>query len=254
MRKIMLIAATLLLATGCATNETQIKEVLQKNPKIIFDVIAENPEQFVEVVNRAAQAAQKKHYEKQVAEMRAEQEANLKNPKKPKLNEERRLSGDSKGKIVIVEYADFQCPACRMAAESLNRFKDKYRGQVQFYYKHMPLDFHKMAYPAALYFEALKLQSRERALKFFARVYDRQGEMSSEAFLRDTARQVGADLKKLQQDIGSEKVKQIIAEDMAEFQQFGFTGTPVILINGVVLYGAQKVEELERVAKLTGAL
>lgn len=254
MRKTILFAGVLLALSGCATNESQLKEALKKNPKIIFDVIEENPEQFIEVVNRAAQKVQQKQYEKQISEMKEEQERDIKNPKKPKLTNDRRLSGNSNSKITIVEYADFQCPACRMAYESLSEFKQKYKGQVQFYYKHMPLDFHKMAYPAALYFEAIKVQDTAKAIKFYDFVFENQRQMSDENFLKKTAQNVGADIKKVQQDMKSDKVKQVIEEDMAEFQKFGFTGTPVILINGVALHGAQKIEELERIAKMTGGL
>ncbi len=254
MKKTILMACALLALLGCATNESQLKEALRKNPKIIFDIFEENPEQFIEVVNRAAQKAQQKQYEKQVSEMKEEQEKDIKNPKKPKLTDDRRLAGDSNSKITIVEYADFQCPACRMAYESLNEFKKKYKGQVQFYYKHMPLDFHKMAFPAALYFEGIKVQDTTKAIKFYDLVFENQRQMSDENFLKKTAQAVGADPKRLQQDIKSDKVKQVIEEDMAEFQKFGFTGAPVILINGVALHGAQKIEELERVAKMTGGL
>ena len=254
MRKIF---ASLMIATslvGCASNENQLKETLKKNPKIVFDIIEENPEQFVEVVNRAAQKAQQKQYERQLADMKTEQEKELKDPKKPTLSDDRRLAGDSNSKLIIVEYADFQCPACRMAFDSLNQFKEKYTGKFQFYFKHMPLDFHKMAYPAAQYFEAVKLQNNQKAVKFFNLVFENQRQMSDEAFLKKMAQNVGADIKRLQLDIKSENIKKIIDADMAEFQSFGFTGTPVILINGVSLNGAQKLEELERVAKLTGGL
>lgn len=252
---IKILSVTLIiLAVGCVSNETQIQKAIKQNPKIIFDLIEENPEQFVQVVNRAVQKAQQKQYEQQIAEIKIEQEKDLKNPKNPKLTDSRRLVGDEKAKITIVEYADFQCPACKMAFESLNHFKEKYKGQVQFYYKHMPLDFHKMALPAALYFEAIRKQDQKKSLKFYNLVFQNQKQMKDENFLNDLAKKSGADMKKLLQDVKSDRIKQIVEEDMNEFQNFGFTGTPVILINGVAMHGAQGMEELERVARLTGGL
>jgi protein-disulfide isomerase len=61
------------------------------------------------------------------------------------------LAGGSDAEITIVEYADFQCPACRMAYDQLKPIKDKYKDRIKFFYKNMPLDFHKMAMPSALY-------------------------------------------------------------------------------------------------------
>lgn len=239
-----------MMISGCASNEVQVRQALQKDPKIIFDLIEENPEQFVASVNRAARKAQQKQYEQQLAEQKNEQENDLKNPKKPKLEVSRRLLGSDSGKIVIVEFADFQCPACRVAYDALKQFKLKYKNQVQFYYKHMPLDFHKMAMPAALYFEALRLQDKEKAIQFYDTVFQNQKELS-DVFLKKTAQQVGADIKRLEKDMATDAVKNLIEADMAEFQKFGFTGTPVVILNGVALNGAQPLEELERVAQLT---
>lgn len=241
----------LALSVGCASSENQLRQAIKKNPKIIFDAIEDNPELFIEVVNRAAQKAQRSQYEKQLSEMKNEQERDLKNPKQPKLESERRLIGNDSGKIVVVEYADFQCPACRVAHESLKQFKDKYRGQVQFYFKNMPLDFHKMAYPAAQYYEAIFVQDKAKAAQFFDHVFENQREMTDENFLKKAARHVGADLKRVERDLKSDVVKGRIKDDMDEFQGFGFTGTPVLILNGVALHGAQRLEELERVVGLT---
>lgn len=252
MRKLGRFLILFVLTSGCASRESQIRQILAENPKIIFDVIEENPEQFIHSVNIAARKTQEKEYQKQMAEMKAQEEFNLKNPKYPELNDERRLLGDSGSEITIVEYADFQCPACRMAYQSLNQLKQKYRGKIQFYYKHMPLDFHRMAEPASRYFEAMKMQNKDKALRFFDYVFQNQSGMTSEAFLKQAAQKVGANLAQLQKDYGSEKISQILSKDKDEFQNFGFTGTPVILINGVALYGAQSLEQMERIIRLTG--
>lgn len=247
----LLLPLALVALAGCASSDNQVREAIKKDPSIVFDVIEQNPEKFIEVVNKAAQNAQKSQYEKQAQEMKNEQERDLKDPKKPKLSNDRRLAGSDSGKIVVVEYADFQCPACRMAYDSLKQFKAKYKDQVQFYYKHMPLDFHPQAYPSALYFEALRLQGNAKAAKFYDYVFQNQRHITEDGFLKKAAAHVGADMKKLEKDLKSETVKKIVEEDSEEFQKFGFTGTPVIIMNGVALNGAQRLEELVRVAELT---
>ncbi len=251
MKKLVILTAVIPSLIGCVSTDNQLKEALRKNPKIIFDVIEENPDQFIEVVNRAAQKSQQKQYEKQIAEMKSEQDKDLKTPKQPKLSSEKRLVGDDSGKIVIVEYADFQCPACKMAYGSLKEFKEKHKGQIQFYYKNLPLDFHKMAYPSAQYFEAIRLQDKTKAMKFYDYVFENQSHLADEGFLKKAAVDVGANLKRIEVDIKSDQVKKIIEGDMNEFQSFGFTGTPMLILNGVALYGAQKLDELERITQLT---
>tara|TARA_B110001454_G_scaffold219204_1_gene252262 strand:+ start:77372 stop:77494 length:123 start_codon:yes stop_codon:yes gene_type:complete len=38
---------------------------------------------------------------------------------------------------------------------------------------------------------------------------------------------------------------------MDKFQKFGFTGTPVLLVNGVALHGARPIEEIEKIVAMT---
>ncbi len=251
MKKLIFTLAGLGFLAGCATNDAQIREAIKKDPKIVFDLIEENPEQFIEVVNRAAQKAQQAQYQKQISEMKKNQEEDLKNPKQAKLSDDRRMSGDQSGKIVLVEYADFQCPACRMAYDSLKKFKEKHKNEVQFYFKNMPLDFHKMAMPAAQYFEAIRLQDPKKAEKFYNIVFENQKELMTDGFLKKMAKQVGADVAKVEKDSKSEKVRKIIEEDMKEFENFRFTGTPVVILNGVALNGAPRVDDLERITEMT---
>ncbi|MNY81572.1 DSBA-like thioredoxin domain protein [compost metagenome] len=58
-------------------------------------------------------------------------------------------------------------------------------------------------------------------------------------------------MKVLASDVQSEQIQARINDDMEEFQRFGFTGTPVLIVNGIALQGAQSPEEIERVIALT---
>jgi protein-disulfide isomerase len=189
--------------------------------------------------------------QKQIAEMKKQEEEQMKNPLKPVLSDQRILIGNKAGTVEIVEYADFQCPACRMAYESLKPIKEKYKDKIKFYYKNMPLSMHRMAYPAATYYESVAKQSMPMAHKYYQLLFENQNKLTDDAFLKASAKSVGADTKKLAADIKSESVQKLIESDMNEFEKFGFTGTPVVLINGVAMYGAQTPEEYERVIERT---
>ena len=172
--------------------------------------------------------------------------------KSPKLEAERRLLGDGSEKIILVEFTDFQCPACRMGHDNLAELKAKYKSQIQFYIKHMPLDFHPHAYPAALYFEAIRLQDKDKALQFAEYVFMNQKSMNGDAFLKTGAKKVGADMKRLAKDIQSDEIKKIIVADINEFNEFEFTGTPSMILNGVPMVGVQRLSTLEKVIQTTG--
>lgn len=236
---------------GCTLSEAQVENTLKKNPKILFSVIEEHAEEFMASVRRAAESDDRAQQGRRVAAMQAEQEKDIGHPKQPKLTVDRRLKGKEGGKLVVVAYGDFQCPACGVGHGPLNQFLEKHADDVEFYFKNMPLDFHKMAYPAALYFEALRLQDRKKAAAFYDDVFAHQREMTEESFLDAAAMRAGADMKRLTKDMKSDAVKKTIAADQKEFADFGFTGTPVVLINGVALQGAQPLAELERIAART---
>lgn len=251
MLKIGMIFAILFFLVACASQESKFADYLKKNPKLIFDAIEENPEQFVEAVNRAARKAQEVQYKKQESENLRQQEQQLKNPLKPSLNEQSLLYGSLDSPIVVVEYADFQCPACRMAYNSLMKLKERYGEKIQIHYKHFPLDFHKMAMPSAKYFEAIKLQDVKKVQKFYQLIFEKQDQLKDVDFLQKVSKQIGVNLIDLNKSIDSKKVEKVIDSDMLEFQKFGFTGTPVLIVNGVAMQGAQPLEEIEKVIELT---
>lgn len=182
-------------------------------------------------------------------EAKAEQMKTVKNSRRPSLESERRLIGSANSEITVVEYADFECPACQFASEGLSRFMEKHQGKTQFYFKHMPLSFHKMAYPTAQYFEAIRMQDKTKALKFLEYVFQNQGSLSEEDFLKKAAKKLAVNMEKLVEDIKSEQVRRIIEADQKEFRELDFNGVPVILLNGTVLEGAQDFDSLEKVLK-----
>lgn len=247
----VLLVFFVLSVMGCSLNDQQIAEALKKDPEIMFKAMEEKPERFMQVINNVAKKAQEAEQQRQMAEMKQERGEQLRNPLKPELQEGRQLSGAKDASITIVEYADFQCPACRMAFHNMKPLKEKYGDKIKFYFKNMPLDFHPQAYSAALHFEGISLQDKAKAKKFYDLLFENQGDLKNETFLKEAAKRVGADLKKLSQDIKSEPIRKIVESDMKEFESFGFTGTPVILVNGVALHGAQTAASIEEVIELT---
>jgi protein-disulfide isomerase len=61
-----------------------------------------------------------------------------------------RETGDSNAKVTIVEYSDFQCPSCAVAAPAVHQFLSIYKGKIRVIYKYFPLTkIHKNAMAAA---------------------------------------------------------------------------------------------------------
>lgn len=238
----------LFVATGCSSKQ-QIEKAIEDNPEIVFNAIKKNPKKFVEVVNEAVRTAQESSREDEAKEESARVEEEFKNPKVAAVEEGRVIFGKKDAPVTIIEYSDFQCPYCSRGYTTVKEVMKQYPDQVRIVFKHLPLDFHPMAMPAAKYFEAIALQDHSKAEKFHDEIFQNQSKLNQdgEKFLKAAAKKVGANLAKVEKDISTEAVTKRIAADMEEAKKFDFSGTPGFLINGVSLKGAYPAPEFKKI-------
>ena len=248
------ICAALLLTTasllaGCSPAPDALRAALKKHPEILAEAIREHPTEVMEALQAAADSYQ---HLSQAKAARAEDERierELAAPRHPAIAAGRALRGAPGAPVTIVEYSDFQCPYCRRDASVLKAVLAKYPGQVRLVLKQAPLTIHAHAMEAARMFEAVLLQSQEKAWRFHDLMFENQERLTAEggAYLDAAARGAGADVARARRDAQNMAVSTIIDADLAEFQQFGFSGTPAFIVNGVVLDGAHPIEDFERV-------
>jgi protein-disulfide isomerase len=243
------LAAVGFMLSGCAPSSKQLKDAVEKDPSIVFVAIEKDPEKFIEVVNAAARKAQQGQAEKQAKEEEGKRDEEFKNPLKPVIEEGRASVGPSNAPITLVEYSDFECPFCSRGYQTVKEVLKMYDGKIHFIFKHLPLDFHPKAMPAAKFFEAIVRQSPEKAYKWHDMVFENQAELRAkgDAFMKDTAKKVGADVKRIEKDLQDPKLMDRINADMEEAKKFGFNGTPGFVINGVSLRGAYPATEFKKI-------
>ena len=156
-----------------------------------------------------------------------------------KANEGVTVNSHSKGNenatVTLVEYSDFQCPACGAFQPIVNEIMAEFGDSVKFEYKHFPLvQIHPFAEPAARAAEAAGQQGKffEYADKLFAA----QGEWSKSTnptgFFRKYAEELGLDLEKFAQHQKSSLLSDNIRANMTEARELGLTGTPSFYLNG----------------------
>ncbi len=235
------------LFAGCTPSSKQLKEAIEKDPTIVFSAIEKDPEGFFKVVMQAQKQAQEGGAQKQAQEEQKKRDEEFNNPLKPEIEANRAVKGNKDAPITVVEYSDFECPFCKRGAENVKKVLDMYPNQIRFVYKHLPLDFHPKAMPAAKYFEAVVRQSHEKAYKFHDYVFENQEALKKdgEKFLKDAAKKVGANLSQLDKDLKDPKLMDRITADMEEAKKFNFSGTPGYLVNGVSIRGAFPPEEFK---------
>jgi len=244
-----MLAGLALALSACAPSAKQIKEAVEKDPSIVFVAIEKDPEKFIEVVNKAARDAQQKGAEKAAGEETKKRDEEFANPLKPEIDPARAMEGPADAKITIVEYSDFECPYCSRGYQTVKEVQKAYPGQIRFVFKHLPLEFHPKAMPAAKYFEAVARQGAEKAYKFHDAIFENQSDLRSkgEGFLKEAAKKAGADMAKLTKDLNDPKLMDRINADMEEAKKFNFSGTPGFLINGVSLRGAYPFPEFKSI-------
>ena len=237
----------IVLLAGCVSND-RIKQALIDDPTIITEAIKKHPTEFFSAVQEASQIAQRDMLEKQRKKEEDEFNAAFDKPFNPKLDGEV-FQGAADAPIVIVMYSDFQCPFCVRGHKTVEELMKNYNGKIKFYYKHKPMDFHDMAKISAQYYEAIRLQDPKKAFKFMNEVYGNQSKLNKdkEAFLKATAKKVGADLKKVAAKLNSSEVENKIKQDEAESSSFGIEGTPGFLLNGIPIRGAYPLSHFQKV-------
>lgn len=140
-------------------------------------------------------------------------------------------------KAVLIEYGDFQCPACGVAYQPLKQAKAQFKDQVTFVFRHLPLtQIHPNAFAAARAAEAAGNQN-----KFFEmhdKLYETQsawGEVATnqQSLFEGYAEELGLDMPKFKSDYASEAVANRINRDVATAKNtFNATGTPTFILNG----------------------
>jgi protein-disulfide isomerase len=152
--------------------------------------------------------------------------------------------GPDSAKITIVEFSDFECPFCSRANETVDKVMEAYAGKVRLVFRHYPLDFHKKAPKAAE--ASLCANEQGKFWEYHNQLFANQQKLDPPQ-LKEHATSVGLDAAKFSECLDSGKMASVVQADMAAGKKAGVNGTPAFFINGVMLSGAQPLEEFKRV-------
>ncbi len=152
--------------------------------------------------------------------------------------------GPDNAKVTIVEFSDFQCPFCSRAHDTVEEVMQAYAGKVKLVFRQFPLEFHQDAPKAAE--GALCANEQGKFWEFHTALFKNQSKLKEED-LKEHAKGLGLDGAKFAECLSSGKMAAVVKEDMAAGKKVGVSGTPAFFINGVMLSGAQPLEEFKRV-------
>ncbi|MGH7860550.1 MAG: DsbA family protein [Candidatus Binatia bacterium] len=140
------------------------------------------------------------------------------------------VRGPKDAPVTLVEFSDFQCPFCARSIALAEDLLKKYPKDVRFVYKHMPLtQIHPNAMPAAK--AAVAAANQGKFWEMHDELFENYRELSADN-IRKIAGEIGLDMKRFEQDLGSPETEKLVQEDMALGGRVGVRGTPTFFLNG----------------------
>ena len=152
--------------------------------------------------------------------------------------------GADHARVTVVEYGDFECPVCKMAATTPKLFLERYPGKIRFLFRHFPLEeAHPHALLAAESAEAAGAQGK------FWEMHDLL--FQNQAHLKDKdlyryAGQVGLDLVRYTAEMDDHIYLQKVREHIAGGRRSHIRATPAFFVDGVlqdVSFGMQALHD-----------
>ncbi len=140
--------------------------------------------------------------------------------------------GSEHAQVAIVEYGDYACPGCKVAAPTPALLLERYPNKIRFIYRHFLLeDAHPQALLAAEAAEAAAAQG-----KFWA-MHDTL--FAHQAHLKDRdlahyARDLGLDMLRYGAEVGDHIYLQKVRESEASGRRSHLRATPSFFVNGVL--------------------
>lgn len=150
-------------------------------------------------------------------------------------------SGNPDGKIVLVEYACFECPFCAHLAPKLKKLQVRFKNNIVHYYKFFPVRSHKRGVAAAL--AGLAAQKQGKFWPMYDLMYANRTKLQ-DADLLGYAKKAGLNIEQFKKDLKDTSLMRLIEKDKLEGMRFGVEGTPTFFINGKLYHGSADYDEL----------
>ncbi len=211
------------------------KPTPQDLEKAVGDYLQKNPKVFQEVV----QDAMKAQRPQRAPELPLEDK--IKNAIKVDVGSAP-TKGPENAPITIVEFSDFQCPFCSRVVPTMNQLIKSYPGKIRLAFRQNPLPFHKDALSSAK--AALAANEQGKFWPMHDLLFENQKDLSDDN-LRKLAKKIGLDMSKFEKDWKSDKFDAQIMKDINFAKNNKATGTPAFFINGVLVSGAQPINNFK---------
>lgn len=152
--------------------------------------------------------------------------------------------GSESPKVIIIEYGDFQCEACRTLGDSIEVVLRTYPEDVRHIWKDMPNESaHELATPAAI--AAHCADEQGGFWPYHDMLFEQQAYLTENQFAV-IAETIGLDVNAWTSCYEQRDTLGIVKRDFEEALGLGLIATPTIYVNDEQYVGAISTEELVR--------
>ncbi len=153
-------------------------------------------------------------------------------------------TGTASAPVQIVEFSDFECPYCGIAAKTVHDVEAKYGDKVSISFVNFPLPMHANAKKAAE--ASLCANEQGKFWEYHDKLFANQKQLDPASLAR-YAIELGLDGRKFEVCLESGKMGATVEADLEKGRSVGMQGTPGFYVNGIHISGAVPIEAFSEV-------
>ena len=142
------------------------------------------------------------------------------------------MLGSEHARVTVVEYGDFECPSCKVAAPTPKLLLERFPSRIRFVFRHFPLqEAHPHAQLAAEAAEAAAAQGKFWAMHDV--LYQNQGHLKDRDLHRHAA-DLGLDMARYTAEMDDHIYLQKVREHVEGARRSHIRATPTFFVDGIV--------------------
>lgn len=138
-------------------------------------------------------------------------------------------SGNPKAKVKVVEFADYQCPHCRQAADVMKKLLPRYKDRIQFVFMDFPIN--PSGVSRAVAEGAVCASEQNKFWEYHNLAFSKQSTLNKDSPLA-LAKELKLEEKAFDACMKSGKASALVEKSKQEAERLGVSGTPAIYVNG----------------------
>lgn len=164
------------------------------------------------------------------------------------LNSGDHTKGNAEAEVTLVEYSDFQCPACKAAYPAIKALSEQYGDRVAIGYRHFPLRaIHPNAQLAAQ--AAVAASNQGKFWEMHDELFNTQSSWANVKnptnLFENMAEKIGLDSEQFKKDLTAKATEEKVNVDYASGSASGVGGTPTFFLNGKLITNLQSYDQLQ---------